>query len=174
VAPHPEEHMTYPDDDSFVCPHCGSDVLEDDDFCSRCGEVFQEDTYCELHATRQASGVCIVCLKPFCRECGGRFQDRFLCHDHEILEIYEGMVRVFGSSDAVQVDFAKSSLEAAGLHPFVYSRKAGPISLGGPDYTLFRASGEYDGHIINEFKLMVPCQEFLVAMMKLRELDFSR
>jgi hypothetical protein len=25
---------------------------------------------------------------------------------------------------------------------------------------LFRASGEYDGHIINEVKVMVPCQEF--------------
>lgn len=31
--------------------------------------------------------------------------------------------------------------------PFLYSRKASPISLGAPSYTLFRASGEYDGHI---------------------------
>ena len=71
-----------------------------------------------------------------------------------------------------QVEFAKNSLETDELHPFVYTRKASPISIGGPDYTLFRASGEYDGHIVNEFKLMVPCQEFPIAEQKLRELGF--
>jgi hypothetical protein len=44
--------------------------------------------------------------------------------------------------------------------------------LGGPDYSLFRASGEYDGHIINEFKLMVPCQEVEEAEAMLKELEF--
>jgi hypothetical protein len=46
------------------------------------------------------------------------------------------------------------------------------IQMDGPDYTLFRASGEYNGHIINEFKLMVPCPEVLDAEKKLRELEF--
>lgn len=46
--------------------------------------------------------------------------------------------------------------------------------MGSPDYTLFRASGEYDGHIINEFKLMVPLQEVLPAKEKLRELEFLK
>ncbi|MFH0992397.1 MAG: hypothetical protein V1799_20545 [bacterium] len=46
------------------------------------------------------------------------------------------ILRVFGSSDAVQVEFAKGSLETAGLHPFIFSRKASPISIGGLDYTL--------------------------------------
>jgi hypothetical protein len=97
---------------------------------------------------------------------------RFLCHDHAALEIYEGMARAFGSSDAVQVEFAKSSLETAGFHPFVFARKVSPLSIGSPDYTLFRVAGEYDGHIINEYKLMVPCQEVLEAELKLRELGF--
>jgi hypothetical protein len=26
-------------------------------------------------------------------------------------------------------------------------------------YTLYEAAGDYDGHIINEIKVMVPCQE---------------
>jgi len=89
-------------------------------------------------------------------------------------EIYEGMARVFGSSVAVQVNFAKSCLESDGLHPFVFSRKASPLSIGGPDYTLFQASGEYDGHIINEFKLMVPCQEVPRAEEQLRVLEFIK
>ena len=54
------------------------------------------------------------------------------------------------------------------------SRKTSPLSMGSPDYTLFRASGEYDGHIINEFKLMVPLQEVLPAEEKLRELEFLK
>jgi hypothetical protein len=165
--------MTQSNDDSFICPHCESDVQEDDDFCPTCGELLAEDVRCTLHSTQAAVGVCIVCSQPFCLVCGGRVQDRFLCRDHESLEIYEGMARVFGSSDAVQVEFAKSSLETSGLHPFIFSRKASPISIGSPDYTLFRASGEYDGHIINEFKLMVPCQEVLDAKKKLQELEFT-
>ena len=54
-----------------------------------------------------------------------------------------------GNSDVVQVEFAKSSLETAGFHPLVFSRKASPISLGGSDYTLFKAAGDSDGHVIN-------------------------
>ncbi len=57
------------------------------------------------------------------------------------------------------MQYAETCLKQEGLHPTLYSRKASPISLGAPEYTLFRASGEYDGHIINELKLMVPYQE---------------
>lgn len=73
------------------------------------------------------------------------------------------MARVYGVSDEVTAQYASKCLEQEGLHPILYSRKASPISLGGADYTLFRASGEYDGHIINEIKVMVPCQEVLQA-----------
>jgi hypothetical protein len=59
------------------------------------------------------------------------------------------------------------------LHPFLYSRKASAISIGGPDHTTFRASGEYDGHIINEVKVLVPCQEVLEAEKLLRDLEFK-
>ncbi|MFQ5707661.1 MAG: hypothetical protein ACE5HO_09450 [bacterium] len=52
-----------------------------------------------------------------------------------------------------------------------FSRKASPISIGGADYHLFRASGEYDGHRINEIKLMVPCKEAIKAAQVLRDLE---
>ncbi len=35
--------------------------------------------------------------------------------------------------------------------------------MGGPDYTLFRSSGDYNGFAINEFKIMVPFNEVLKA-----------
>ena len=83
------------------------------------------------------------------------------------------MARVFGSSDEQQVNNYKSALEQNHLHPFIFQRKASPISLGGGDYTLFRASGDPNGHIINEIKLMVPCSEVLVAEKIIDEIDQS-
>ena len=43
--------------------------------------------------------------------------------------------------------------------------------MGGVDYSLFRASGEYNGHIINEIKLMVPCSEVLKAEKIIDEIE---
>ena len=166
--------MTNTNDSSAACPHCGAEVQIDHDFCAECGEIFADSVVCHRHPAKPASGVCVVCRMPSCSECGGKVQNRFLCEEHDTLEIFEGMARVFGSSNAVEVEFAKTSLETAGLHPFVFSRKANPISLGAPEYTLYRSSGEYDGHIVNEFKLMVPCQEVQTAEKKLRELRFIK
>ena len=166
--------MPNPKKSSTICPHCGAKVRADDDFCAECGEIFGENVVCHRHSAKLASGVCIVCRMPFCSNCGGRVQNRFLCGEHDSLEIYEGMARVFGSNSVAEVEFAKTSLKTAGLHPFVFSRKASPISLGAPEYTLYRSSGEYDGHIVNEFKLMVPCQEVPSAAKKLRDLRFIK
>ncbi len=160
------------DNDPYVCPRCTREVEKDDDFCPSCGELFAEGVTCEKHPGLKATGVCIVCSTPCCQDCGCLVNDRFFCRQHDTIEIYEDMARVYGNSDAVQVEFAKTTLEDAGLHPFLFSRKASPYSLGAPDYTLFRASGEYDGHIVNEFKVMVPIQEVVPAIDKLRELGF--
>jgi hypothetical protein len=97
----------------------------------------------------------------------------FLCNEHSDYEIYEGMARIFGSSDEQQVNLYKSALEENNLHPFIFQRKASPLSLGSGDYTLFRASGDAGGHIINEIKLMVPCSEVLVAEKIIDEIDQS-
>jgi hypothetical protein len=166
--------MTRTQDNSHECPRCGEPVQPDDDFCPHCGELFLLQVPCRLHREKFAAGACIICAKPFCAECGARVGGKFLCHQHGGYEIYEENVRVFGSSDVVQVEFARDCLEKGGLHPVVFSRKASPLSMGAPDYTLFRASGEFDGHLINELKLMVPVQEVLDAEKKLKELDLIK
>jgi len=145
-----------------------------DDFCPSCGEILAGGASCHNHENQKATGVCIICCLPLCADCCGKVSDRFLCKQHRDYEIYQGMARVFGDSDAANVSFAASCLEKAGLHPFIYSRKASPISIGGPEYTLFRASGEYGGHIVNEFKLMVPCQEVPEAERVLEELKLTQ
>jgi hypothetical protein len=166
--------MTGSEEDEYQCPRCKEAVQPDDDFCVHCGELFVEDVPCSLHPDRSAEGTCIICATPFCSQCGGWTQKRFLCDQHSRYEIYEDNVRVFGSSDVVQVEFAADCLVKEGLHPVIFSRKASPLSLGGVDYTLFRASGEFDGHIINELKLMVPVQEVLEAQQKLRDLELIK
>lgn len=158
-------------ENNFICNQCNNDVEEADEFCPNCGNLFAENAFCKHHPKQEAEGVCIICCEAYCSECGSWTNDLFLCADHGDYEIYEGMARVFGVSDESLAQYAHDCLKEAGLHPFLYYRKASPISIGGPSYTLFRASGEYDGHIINEIKLMVPCQELIQAEKVLRELD---
>ncbi|MCX6143905.1 MAG: hypothetical protein NTZ35_11865 [Ignavibacteriales bacterium] len=159
--------------DVLTCDDCRNEVAPDDEFCPNCGLVFVDNLKCSNHDDVEASGVCIICCLPFCRKCGGRVNKLFLCGDHEDYEIYEGRARVYGVSDEVTAHFAQECLKNGGLHPFLYSRKANPISGGGPEHTTFRASGEYDGHIINEVKVLVPCQEVLRAEKLLRDLEFK-
>ena len=141
--------MAAPDDDSFVCPHCYSEVREDDDFCATCGEVLVEDIMCSEHEGRLAAGVCIVCATPYCSKCGSRVHDHFLCREHERFEIYEGMANVLDGINNTQLEFARSGLESEGLHPFIFSRRRTAM-------------------------LMVPCQEVPQALEKLRELEFIK
>jgi hypothetical protein len=109
-------------------------------------------------------------MLPYCDACAVTVGKRCLCNKHEEYEIVEGMARVYGVSDEAAAQYVGTCLEQKGLHPFVFARKASSISVGGPDHTRFRASGEYRGHIINEIKVMVPCQEVLAAEKIIRSL----
>jgi hypothetical protein len=41
-------------------------------------------------------------------------------------------------------------------------------------HTLYKAAGDYDGHIVNEIKVMIPCQEVMRAKDVLKELNISK
>ena len=166
--------MSHSSTKSRTCGKCSSKALNDAEFCSNCGNAFIDGLKCTNHKGQAAAGVCIICCVAYCVHCATRVNKRFLCRDHEAYEIYEGMARVYGVSDEAAAQYVRRCLEQEGLHPFLFSRKASPISGGGPDYTLFRASGEYDGHIINEVKIMVPCQEVLRAEHVLKTLETKR
>ena len=157
----------------YLCDNCELGIKEDSEYCPRCGTLFINGTYCENHPKVEAGGVCVICSLPFCERCGHRVNNVFLCNVHDSYEIYEGMARVFVSSDEAQLLYLKECLEENGLHPFVYSRKSSPMHLGGSDYSLFRASGDFNGHLINEIKLMVPCSEVLDAEKIITEIDLS-
>ena len=154
-----------------ICNNCKYKIEETSEFCPKCGSLFITEIYCENHPQLEASGVCPICSLPFCENCGCKVNDTFLCNVHKNYEVYEGMARVFGSSDEVQISYLKECMEENNLHPFIYSRKSSPLHLGGTDYSLFRASGDFNGHLLNEIKLMVPCGEVLEAEKFLAEMD---
>jgi RNA polymerase subunit RPABC4/transcription elongation factor Spt4 len=154
-----------------VCSYCKTKLDSDSDFCPRCGTLFTKDIKCTNHPSADADYGCVICSEPFCKKCGTIVSGNFLCAQHDFYEVYEGMARVYGSSDIAQVNYIKGCLEQESLHPFIYSRKTSPMHLGGTDYSLFRASGDFNGHIINEIKVMVPCSEVLSAEKIIIELE---
>ena len=156
--------------EKLFCPHCNSIVKKDDDFCPECGTLFAEFIKCNEHTDKEADGVCVICCEPLCASCGTYVNEIFLCNEHSEYEIYEGMVRVYGSSDSMQVDYAKSCLEQNGLHPFIFSRKRTNLYMGEISHPMFNASGELNGYLVNE-KLMIPFQELIRAEEILDELN---
>lgn len=159
--------------DTYECGKCGNAVKSDDDFCPHCGEIFSESFQCVTHQDRSADGACIICALPFCAECGGMVMGRFLCSHHSSYEIYEGMVRIYGVLDDVAAQYAQTCLEQAGLHPLLYCRRQ---PKGGPRfvYTLYSAAGDYDGHVVNEIKVMVPTYEVAEAEKVLSSLNLTQ
>ena len=162
--------MKNTDEALYTCTRCNNDVKNDDEFCTHCGSILVEDVKCNRHPKENAEGVCIVCSHPYCKKCGAFTNDIFLCDKHADYEIYEGMVRIFGSLIDTSSQYAKSCLEQAGFHPMLFCRtqpKGGPRFV----YTLFRSAGDHGGHLINEIKVMVPCQEVMNAEKILRKLN---
>ena len=156
----------------YQCENCKSDIKESDSFCSNCGSIFEEKK-CSNHSENEAEGVCVICSEALCNSCLGRVDDICLCVDHSDYEIYEGMARVYGSSDFPEIKYIEDCLQKEGIKTFIYSRKATNISLGGTDYSLFRPSGDFNGHLINEEKIMVPFDQVLKAKEIINNLEIE-
>lgn len=159
--------------ENIMCDFCGAEISEETEFCLKCGTLFVDDLTCFNHPDDDARGVCVICHQAYCKKCGLRVNGAFLCDQHSNYEIYEGMVRVFGSSDEQQVNYYKSILEENNLHPFIYERKTSPLSIGGVDYSIFNAGDDTGKRLASEIKLMVPCSEFLQAEKIIDELEHS-
>jgi len=156
---------------NHMCANCMFQADDDSDYCPRCGILFIEEIKCETHSMDKAEGVCVICGKPFCSNCGHSVNNIFLCCEHDGYEIYEGMAKVFGTSDEIQIHYVKSCLEENSFHPFIYSKKSTPMQLGGNDQSLIDLSGSLDEKILNEIKLLVPCSEVLEAEKLINELS---
>ena len=154
-----------------LCANCSFEADENSDYCPRCGTLFIENVKCETHSKDEAEGVCVICEKPFCSDCSHSVNNIFLCNNHDGYEIYEGMAKVFGTSDEIQIHYVKSCLEENSFHPFIFSKKSTPMQLGGNDKTLINLSSSGEEKIINEIKLLVPCSEVLEAEKLISEIN---
>ncbi|HMN50125.1 MAG TPA: hypothetical protein PKD67_13360 [Ignavibacteriaceae bacterium] len=160
--------------DKLLCDFCGTEISKDSEFCIRCGTIFIDDVSCFNHPDDNAKGVCAICHQAYCKKCGLRVNGIFLCNEHSNYEIYEGMARVFGSSDEQKINYLKSVLEENNIHPFLYTRKSTPINLGGADYrAAANLTGNKDKNFAYEIKLLVPCSEVLQAEYIIDEIDES-
>ncbi len=158
----------------LFCDFCGNEISGDAEFCGKCGTLFLDDVSCFNHPDEEAKGVCAICHQAYCKRCGLRVNGIFLCNEHADYEIYEGMAKVFGSSDEQKIIYLKSILEKNNLHPFLYSRKSTSLNLGGADYlAAAHLSGGKDGNLVYEIKLLVPCAEVLQAENIIDEIDQS-
>ncbi|NUO80627.1 zinc-ribbon domain-containing protein [candidate division KSB1 bacterium] len=158
----------------LVCTHCHEEVQAVDEFCPHCGTLFEPEHVCAEHHSVLASGVCIICAQPWCDKCGSWVHDRFLCRPHNDYEIYEGMARVYGTLDDTMAQYVRGRLEEAGLHPFIFSRMQPLHGSRMLANTLVYPMGDYDGHLVYEIKVLVPCQEALEAEQHLREWEFRK
>ena len=148
-----------PENDEFLCTKCGNRVNEEDDFCPHCGSVFAEGVFCEKHRRAEAAGVCIVCGTPCCDECGAAVDGLFLCNHHSEYEIFKGMVKVCGTHDEGEAEFAGSRLSDAGLHPALFHLRV-PRHISRPEYVPYRDGEDFNA---SEIKVMVPCDEVETA-----------
>jgi len=160
------------EENKYLCNGCDFEIETDSDFCPRCGTIFIEDVKCEKHTDIEAEGVCVICTKPCCKKCGYTGKEVFLCNEHDSIETYQGLAKVHGTFDEIQVQFVKQCLEGKGLHPFIFSKKSTALHLGGIDHALITSAinpGKND--IMNEIKLLVPFAEMIEARKTIDELE---
>jgi hypothetical protein len=156
--------------DKLLCDNCELEIEVNSEFCPRCGSIFIEEVKCEKHPENEAEGVCVICAGPGCYECGNTSNNIFLCNEHKHYDIFEGMAKVFGTSDEINIQFVKKCLEENDLHPFIYSKKSSQMQLGGIDYSLINISADSDNKVLNEIKLLVPCGEVIEAEKVINEI----
>jgi len=153
----------------FICDQCTNEVRSGDEFCLNCGAIFPEYIqFCWNHPKTEASGVCIICQKPYCLGCAQKLHEIFLCTEHLSYEIYECMARVYAINDESLADFVKERLTQAGMHPCIFHKKNTTSHFGVPGNHFFYPAGN---KLMDEFKVMVPCKEVLGAEQTLRNLQ---
>ncbi len=160
------------DKSKFLCDTCKLEIQTDSDFCPRCGTIFIEEVNCEDHPEIEAEGICVICAKPCCKKCGYAGKDVFLCNEHEDVETYQGLAKVYGTFDEIQVQFIKQCLEEKGLHPFIFSKKSTALHLGGIDHALITSAiNPGKNSVMNEIKLLIPFSEVIEAKETIGELE---
>ncbi|MEW6060863.1 MAG: zinc ribbon domain-containing protein [Bacteroidota bacterium] len=150
-----------------ICDECGADIGLDSDFCPFCGALYAEDQYsCTNHPLAVARGVCVICQQLFCNDCLKKTNGKFLCIDHQHIELSEGWAVVFTTGDRIEADIVRGKLESAGIT--TNPRNTTTISMmadGFIDNALGRTIFKYP------IKIFVPTEQYFDALAVLEHTD---
>jgi RNA polymerase subunit RPABC4/transcription elongation factor Spt4 len=148
------------------CPACSEEITDDSDYCPHCGIIIQaaEDTLCEQHPLRPASGVCIICHKVMCTECSVMNLNRIFCPEHAEIEVQQDWALVYQSTEITNAELVKSVLESSGHKVSVQNfNSIGFVWGGGGDSSISRSN------INMPAKVFVPIPEYSDAISTIEE-----
>jgi len=147
----------------ILCGNCELELTSEDEFCPRCGSIFDEGVKCYKHESKNAEGVCVICNYAFCDECGALKNEIFLCGAHEHYEIFQSLAVVNICKGSYESESLRNSLVENGLHPFLFSGKNIPStylpSIGNNNQNALDVAIYGTG----EIKILVPLGEVLEA-----------
>jgi len=157
----------------FLCNQCTGEVGSHSQFCIHCGSILLGHVlFCRKHLHTEAAGVCVICQQPFCFGCAQRIDGALLCSVHAVYEIYESMARVYGINDSIMANHIGECLSDSGLHPMVITSQSSPLQMNGLGTGLVNRAEKYGNSLFDEYKIMVPCEEVMLAEKRLRDLEF--
>lgn len=145
------------------CGNCELELTNEDEFCPRCGSLFDENVKCFTHPATDAEGVCVICHYAYCNECGSFVNETFLCDEHEHYEVLQSLAVVAASKEAYVIESLRNTLIVNDLHPFLFS------GLNSPSVYLptnnYNAQNALDIAVYGsgEIKILVPFGEVLEA-----------
>lgn len=148
------------------CGRCNEEVTPDSDFCPHCGKLFERAGIlsCPIHPGERAVGVCIIDREPGCGRCLKAVAGKFLCAEHQDVEVRQDWAAAFESSDINEAELVKSVLESNGFTVHVQNfNSIGFVWDGGGDYSLSRSN------IGKPAKVFVPIPEYLKAIEVIHE-----
>lgn len=147
-------------DETKQCDQCGNEVTSDSEYCPNCGTLFPGDmpVHCEVHPSKTAVGVCVICQTLVCPACGAKRHGRMLCTAHTGVLLEEAWAEVFRSTDVNEAEMARAFLESEGYT--VHAADFGSVGYvwdGGGDSAVSRSA------LNKPARLFVPIPEYVKA-----------
>ncbi len=150
-------------ENELQCGNCELELTNEDEFCPRCGSIFDETVKCYKHESQSAEGVCVICNYAFCNKCGGFVNETFLCQEHEHYEVLQSLAVVGESKESYEIESLRNTLIGNGLHPFLFSGRNIPSTyLPSTEYSNQNAL-DLAIYGNGKIKILVPFSEVLEA-----------